>query len=345
MPKPRRNCLFNKDWLKDPQLKTWLMEAKSQTEAACKLCHISIDISNMGIAALRSHSNGKKHLQHASIASTSLGLTPYLSSATTSSPISSPRPVIECLSFGATQGVSLSPIQSAHSFHDKATHAEVIWTLHVVETHDTLRSCDPLPQLFKLMFPDSGVANQFSLGRDKAAYTIKYGLAPIFHKMLLSEVSKETHYSLSFDDSLNKITQTTQMDIQIRYWSSENRVSTRYLKSIFLQKTDASSLCSAFIDGTSGDLSLKNVSHVAMDGPNVNWAFLDKLKDHLDDDQRSPTLLETGSCSLHVVHGAMQTAHAKSDFGIKYVLTGLYYLFKDSPARRHQYFTLGSRNI
>jgi hypothetical protein len=59
MPKLRRNCLFNKDWLKDPQLNTWLMEAKCQTETACKLCHISIDISNMGIAALRSHSNGK----------------------------------------------------------------------------------------------------------------------------------------------------------------------------------------------------------------------------------------------------------------------------------------------
>jgi hypothetical protein len=38
-----------------------------------------------------------------------------------------------------------------------------------------------------------------------------------------------------------------------------------------------------------------------------------------------------------VVRGAMQTAHAKFDFWIKYVLTGLYYLFKDSPARRHQY--------
>jgi hypothetical protein len=69
-----------------------------------------------------------------------------------------------------------------------------------------------------------------------------------------------------------------------------------------------------------------------MDGPRVNWAFLDKFKAELDIDPGNAELLELGSCSLHIIHGAFQTGSKASGFDISHLLTSLYYLFHDSPA-------------
>ena len=42
-----------------------------------------------------------------------------------------------------------------------------------------------------------------------------------------------------------------------------------------------------------------------MDGPNVNWKMLKLVKkDRKSQDTSSPDMLELGSCSFHVVHGA-----------------------------------------
>lgn len=68
-----------------------------------------------------------------------------------------------------------------------------------------------------------------------------------------------------------------------------------------------------------------------MDGPNVNWSFLSRLK---KEEEKTTEMLELGSCGLHVLHGALQTGHKAAHWKINEFLRGLYWLFKDSPARR-----------
>jgi len=73
---------------------------------------------------------------------------------------------------------------------DSVTKAEVVWLLQTVAKHHSLRSCDDTKDLFQAMFPDSNIAQQFTLGRTKAAYTIVYGLAPYFQSALTDIVSQ-----------------------------------------------------------------------------------------------------------------------------------------------------------
>jgi len=66
------------------------------------------------------------------------------------------------------------------------------------------------------------------------------------------------------------------------------------------------------------------------------------LKNKLERDPGDPDLLDLGSCSLHIVHGAFQTSGKASGFDISHQLVSLYYLFHDSPARRDDYTKLTS---
>ena len=67
MPKSRANnkhCTFQDVWLDEnvfPEF-YWIRKCQINTNALCIYCPKTIDLSNMGISALRSHATGKKHL-------------------------------------------------------------------------------------------------------------------------------------------------------------------------------------------------------------------------------------------------------------------------------------------
>ena len=66
------------------------------------------------------------------------------------------------------------------------------------------------------MFSDSDIAKQFSMGRTKSMYVINNGLAPFFKSQLTDDLEKSGIHVFSFDESLNDVTQTSEMDLYIR---------------------------------------------------------------------------------------------------------------------------------
>ena len=52
---------FSSDWLADPGFNQWLVSVSNNTQARCKLCKKSFNLSNMGRQALTSHASGQKH--------------------------------------------------------------------------------------------------------------------------------------------------------------------------------------------------------------------------------------------------------------------------------------------
>ena len=74
-----------------------------------------------------------------------------------------------------------------------------------------------------------------------------------------------------------------------------------------------------------------------MDGPSVNWKFIDELSNDDAFGSDEPELLEIGSCGLHVVHGAFQTGHNAVNWNVNSTLRSCYRILKDSPARRADY--------
>ena len=219
---------------------------------------------------------------------------------------------------------------------DKISKAEILWCLNVVIQHESYRSCEGLAELFGSMFPDSQIANKFSLGKDKVRYSIVYGLAPYFHIQFAATLKAcGMEFSISFDESLNKFLQKGQMDVHIRFWDiSRKQAVTRYWNSVFLGKATAEDLLKAFHSGLE-HLHMDSILQVSMDGPKVNWAFYDKLVNEQADD--AAHFLETGSCGLHIMHGAFQSGHNATDWKVNEVLSALWYYFKDSPARRAEF--------
>ena len=57
-----------------------------------------------------------------------------------------------------------------------------------------------------------------------------------------------------------------------------------------------------------------------MDGPAVNFKFLDSLTTELQRVASDRELLNLGSCVLHVVHGALQTGHKASSWNVNGLL-------------------------
>ena len=111
-------------------------------------------------------------------------------------------------------------------------------------------------------------------------------------------------FVISFDEFFNEELEKEQMDFIVRYFK-DGEVKSRYPSSGFLGHTTAKDLKRAFEECTE-KLDLKNLIQVSMDGPNINWKMLDLIVEDRNSNETYPNLLDVGSCSLHVVHGAFR---------------------------------------
>ena len=185
------------------------------------------------------------------------------------------------------------------------------------------------------MFPDSELAAKFACGERKANYVMRFGLAPHFKAAINSDVNRCSAYVLLFDESYNAITKNKQMDIFIRYWTSEERVGSRYIQSMFMGHGRAQDILEHFLAGV-GSLELKRVLQVSMDGPNVNWAFHKLLQSKMHHEFGSQ-MLDIGSCGLHVINGGFKHGSDASTWHIPSLLRSVHSLFNETPARREDY--------
>lgn len=67
------------------------------------------------------------------------------------------------------------------------------------------------------MFPDSDIAKTFTMDKDKAAYYVTYGLGPYFRNQLIDRIKNLKHYAASVDESMNRISIKSQMDVIVRF--------------------------------------------------------------------------------------------------------------------------------
>ena len=211
--------------------------------------------------------------------------------------------------------------------------AEIQWTFKVVMLHLSLRSCTDFNKLFVSMFPDSEVASKFTLGKTKCDYFVNYGIAPHLKNILTKAIIEPPFYSLSFDETLNAVNQSCQMDVGIRYWdNAESLVQTRYFDSKFLQRPNTEILFEKIRESLT-ELHEDRLIQLSMDGPSVYWNVLEKLDDYLTN-KDIPETIYIGSCNQHILHGAFQTAVQSSGLNIDKVLKSMYWILHDSPAKR-----------
>ena len=60
-------CKFSTLWLSDDRFKSWLSPVLGKNDRGrCTVCGVDFDVSNMGVATVKSHMDGKKHRQKVS---------------------------------------------------------------------------------------------------------------------------------------------------------------------------------------------------------------------------------------------------------------------------------------
>ena len=321
----KRSCKFNDNWLKLEEFKPWLEKSKNAKLALCNLCHQTFDISNMGISAIKSHARGKKHADKMMMRNPSSTL--YFVKSTDK----------ETNTTSTGNGSTTSTVNIATAAGNaSATEAEITWTIKTILLHNSNRSCDELSKLFHYMFPDSKIANIFSLGRTKCGYYTNFGIAPYLKDLLISKVKAAPFYVANYDESLNRVFQEEQMDIHLRYFNEETQmVESRYLDSPFVKRPNSDNLHNELLNSLSM-VGAEKLIQISMDGPNVNWDVLKTHSQHRAKEEM-PSLIELGSCGLHIVHGALQTGMKESGWKPEKVLHAMWKIFDESPARRDIY--------
>ncbi|XP_054720775.1 uncharacterized protein LOC129230403 [Uloborus diversus] len=313
---------FPVDSLQCTEFKDWIQSVPNDIhKARCSIGKKTFTLSNMGRRALRSHAKGTDRKKRVKERPEILKLTPYFSNkskershiaesnvVTTSMPDSSRvvssfslEPSISSL---ASSSSSLAPSRALKTFliNDSVVKAEILWCLQTIMTHKSLRATSADVLLLQNMFTDSLIAQKMQLQRTKIAYSILYGIAPYFKDNLLRKLSDVKCFTVGFDESLNKVSQRTQTDINVRFWNLEkSEVSTRFLTSMFLTSTTSDALRTTFKDALKPILNIKYIVQIAMDGPNVNQKIFRDQKEEIQSEDEA-NIISIGTCGLHTMH-------------------------------------------
>ena len=218
------------------------------------------------------------------------------------------------------------------------TKAEIIWTLKCIESGYSDNSNIDMNVVFKCMLPDLKIASSFQMRPDKLHYFVTFGLAPYFKSLLTDTLKKYDCHVLLFDESLNDFTQTSEIDLLVRFFhNSTNTVNTRFYDSRFLSHATHQDLHKQFND-ISNELDSNKLFQISMDGPNVNLKFYEAVVTERNENEQHQ-LINIRSCGLHTIHGVFKTGFKKSAWEIKKILKGVYYVFHDSPAKTEDYTT------
>ena len=67
-----------------------------------------------------------------------------------------------------------------------------------------------------------------------------------------------------------------------------------------------------------------------------------KLRDFCNNCEKEelPSLINIGSCGLHIVHGALKTCVTATEWNLKGMLNSIYTLLHGTPARRADYISI-----
>ena len=157
------------------------------------------------------------------------------------------------------------------------------------------------------MFPDSGIAKNFSSGKTKCGFIVKFGIAPYFVELLNSQLKDLEYFVALFDGSFNCVAKKPQMDLHIRFWcSSKDVVATRYYSSECLGKSPANGICS-HLKQCLGPLEKEKLLHVSSDEPNVILLFLKVLTEKLKDEELNQLIdLVHVVFTLHIMFLSME---------------------------------------
>ena len=158
------------------------------------------------------------------------------------------------------------------------------------------------------MFPDSRIAENFTLSHTSASYIIGQGLAPYFTQVIIDDLlESKLPFSMHFNETTIKIKQRKQMDLTLRYWSPKHKeVWAIFYTSLFFGHAKGENVAAVMYGKLVKDgLQVEKLPTLVRDGPNVNKTIFQKMNELISQDHPEfKGLIVLGSCTIHTVHNA-----------------------------------------
>jgi hypothetical protein len=154
-------------------VKRWLQQGTQDSTFVCTICSTGDwDCGNKGWQSVEQHMINKKHRDTIKL----------ITNNSTFVSVMQANNVDEQQRSAAT----LSHPSKTISFQNQATRAEAMWPINDACHGHSDKSCDEAGDLFRMMFPDSKIAEQFSMERTKMSYVISHGLGPYASTVIFS---------------------------------------------------------------------------------------------------------------------------------------------------------------
>ena len=131
------------------------------------------------------------------------------------------------------------------------------------------------------------------------------------------------------------------MDPRVRHWDvNETKIVVRCWNSRIFGHTCSDDLVKAFNDGFN-ELNSTKLIQISMDGPISNLRFLSEIK-KLKINNELASVINIGSCNLHVIHGTLKPALFWLEFAQnlhRILKESLVTLLGDICSRANEYFS------
>jgi hypothetical protein len=208
------NQPFNKEWLKDSNVKDWIeSDPNDRYIVRCKFCDVKL--CNANKSALLTHSSSQKHRKHSEINKNS------------------------------TKISSFFVLPEEHSLKDQVARAELLLTAFAAEHHLPFHQADHLTGTLKKMFPDSQIAKSMTMKRTKLSYVLQDGIARE-EKDEITKICQSNKFSVIIDESTD-VSVCQILAIVVRYYDkNETRVVDALLDSIEVQDATGEGLFRSF---------------------------------------------------------------------------------------------------
>ena len=208
--------------------------------------------------------------------------------------------------------------------------------LKVVESDDSLTSCDNIGKLFMQMFLGN-ISNQFQLGGSKASCVVSDGRSPC----ILDETVKNiktcgTGYTAMFDETTANQNRK-QLDVLIRYWSIETKqIVSKCLTFVFFGRASGIDISMNILQTIKETcLPLDKLFNKSSDGPNINKTVWREINDTLKKDFSG--IIPQTTCCLHIVHNGFLKGLDMYGKESEELAFDMHYCFKNAPSKREDF--------
>ena len=181
--------------------------------ARCSFCNKHIDVASMGVSALESHSNGKKHKTNTSWLIQKLQ---YVFGKSSASSTEAEKSVENSSSENTCK--NNSTLDNIIAINNSSLNAEIIWCLKVVNAHWSYNSSSNIAKLFQCMFPADSEKASLILKVDWEKRLIHQFIVPCLLMKLWILLSKSIKWMLMSDFGMD-VEISSRLDIRIQdFW-------------------------------------------------------------------------------------------------------------------------------